>query len=66
MSKFFFLWPFLILWVMVLVSSHMVVFAGIPLALFAGYALQWVAMQVMEYAPSDMRHIHKTVSSLCL
>jgi palmitoyltransferase ZDHHC13/17 len=66
MSKFFFLWPFLILWVMVMVSSHMVVFAGIPLALFAGYALQWVAMQVMEYAPSDMRHIHKTVSSLCL
>jgi palmitoyltransferase len=62
MSKFFFFWPFLILWVMVMISSHMVVFAGIPLALLAGYTLQWVAQQVMEYAPSDMRHIHKTVS----
>lgn len=61
MNKFFFFWPFLILWVMVMISSHMVVFAGIPFALFAGYALQWIAMQVMEYAPSDMRHIHKTV-----
>jgi len=39
-----------------------VVFAGIPLALLAGYCLQWVAQQVMEYAPSDMRHIHRTVS----
>ncbi|KAH6712082.1 hypothetical protein BKA61DRAFT_609575 [Leptodontidium sp. MPI-SDFR-AT-0119] len=60
MNKFFFLWPILIIWVMVMISSHMVVFAGVPLALLAGYTLQWVALQVMEYAPSDMRHIHKT------
>ena len=63
MKKFFFLWPFLILWTMVMISSHMVVFAGVPLALLAGYSLQWVAQQVLEYAPSDMRHIHRTVSS---
>ncbi|KAG9236725.1 hypothetical protein BJ875DRAFT_210453 [Amylocarpus encephaloides] len=60
MTKFFFLFPFLILWVMVMISSHMVVYAGIPIALFAGYSLQWLAQQVMEYAPSDMRHMHKT------
>ena len=61
MNKFFFFWPFMIIWAMVMISSHMVVFAGVPLALLAGYTLQWVALQVMEYAPSDMRHIHKTV-----
>lgn len=60
MKKFFFFWPVLIIWVMLMVSTHMVVFAGVPLALFAGYALQWVAQQLLEYAPSDMRHIHRT------
>jgi len=62
MNKFFFLYPFLILWVVVMISSHMVIYAGIPLALFAAYCLQWLAFQVMEYAPSDMRHMHKTAS----
>ncbi|KAH6668801.1 hypothetical protein B0J14DRAFT_546993 [Halenospora varia] len=60
MTKFFFFFPFIILWVMIMISSHMVVYAGIPIALFAGYGLQWIAQQVMEYAPSDMRHMHKT------
>lgn len=64
MTKFFFFFPFLIIWTMIMVSSHMVVYAGVPLALFAGYGLQWIAQQVMEYAPSDMRHMHKTVSSV--
>lgn len=62
MKKFFFFWPFLIVWAMIMVMSHMVVYAGIPIALFVGYGLQWIAQQVMEYAPSDMRHMHKTVS----
>lgn len=59
-AKFFFFWPFLILWSMLMVSSHMVVFAGIPIALIAGYFLQYVAQLTMPYAPSDMRHIHRT------
>jgi hypothetical protein len=60
MTQFLFFMPFIILWVMIMISSHMVVFAGIPFALVAGYALQYVAQQSLEYAPSDMRHIHKT------
>jgi hypothetical protein len=63
MNKFFFFFPFSILWTMIMLASHMPVFVGIPLALFAGYSMQWAAQQVMEYAPSDMRHMHKTVSS---
>ncbi|KAG9244655.1 hypothetical protein BJ878DRAFT_440949 [Calycina marina] len=60
MNKFFFLWPTLIMLVTFFIASHMVVYAGIPIALFAAYCFQWFAYQVMEYAPSDMRHIHKT------
>lgn len=62
MTKFFFLFPFAIIWIMVMISSHMVVYAGVPIALFAGYTLQWVAQQVIDHAPSDMRQMHKTVS----
>ncbi|TVY59700.1 Palmitoyltransferase AKR1 [Lachnellula suecica] len=60
MTKFFFFFPFLVIWTMIMISSHMVVFAGVPLALFAGYGLQYIAQQVIDYAPSDMRHLHKT------
>lgn len=61
MNKFFFLWPFLILWTMIMISSQMVIFIGVPMALFFGYSLQWLAQQLLEYAPSDMKHLHKTV-----
>jgi hypothetical protein len=61
MNKFFFLWPFLILWLMLMVASHMVVYFGIPMALFIGYSMQWVAQSALPYAPADMRHLHKTV-----
>ncbi|EKD12887.1 uncharacterized protein L3040_007044 [Drepanopeziza brunnea f. sp. 'multigermtubi'] len=60
MTRFFFFWPWMVVWVMIMISSHMVVFAGVPFALLAGYSLQWVATSIMEYAPSDMRHLHKT------
>lgn len=63
MNKFFFLYPFLVVWVMVMISSQLVVYAGIPIALLAGYTLQWVATLALPYSPSDMRHLHKTVSS---
>lgn len=61
MSRFFFLWPFFVMWSMMMVGSHMVVFIGVPLALFIGYSLQWLAQQALPYAPSDMRHMHRTV-----
>jgi palmitoyltransferase ZDHHC13/17 len=61
MAKFFFFMPFLVIWSMIMIASHMVVFAGIPIALFIGYSLQWISQRVLPYAPSDMRHIHRTV-----
>lgn len=62
MNRFFFIYPVIILWAMMMIASHMVVFVGIPLSLFAGYCLQWFAQQMIAYAPSDMKKIHMTVS----
>ena len=63
MSKFFFLWPFLMIGVILYILSHMVIFAALPISLLVGFVLQRLATELLEYAPSDMRQIHKTVSS---
>lgn len=62
-TRFLFLWPFLLVWVVITTVSHAPVYLGIPLAFVFAYSLQWCAQQVMEYAPSDMRQFHKTVST---
>ncbi|KAI9803284.1 MAG: hypothetical protein M1825_002075 [Sarcosagium campestre] len=62
MLKFFFLWPIVIVWCVLMVSSQMVIYAGIPLALVASYCLQYVAVLAIKWAPPDMSHIHRTVS----
>lgn len=60
-TRFLFLWPFLLVWALLTVLSHTPVFLGIPLALGTAYGIIWCAKQVLEYAPSNMRHFHKTV-----
>ncbi|KDN66378.1 hypothetical protein CSUB01_06837, partial [Colletotrichum sublineola] len=59
-TKFLFLWPFLLVWSMVTILGSFPVFVGVPFALVVGYGLQWCAQQVIEFAPPDMRHFHKT------
>ncbi|KAF7560435.1 hypothetical protein G7046_g3720 [Stylonectria norvegica] len=59
-TRFLFFWPFLLVWSMIMLVSHFPIYIGVPLALAAVYAIQFVAQQVLEYAPSDMRHFHKT------
>lgn len=61
LNKFFFLWPFGVLYVVLSILSYMVVFAAVPIALFFAFSLQWAAQQVLPWAPSDMRHLHRTV-----
>jgi len=63
LNRFFFLYPLFMIPVTLGLLSSMVIYAAVPLALFSSYALQWLAQQVLTWAPSDMRHIHKTVSS---
>ncbi|CAJ0553324.1 Ff.00g118360.m01.CDS01 [Fusarium sp. VM40] len=59
-TRFLFLWPFVLLWAMLVTISSAPVYIGVPLGLAVVYGIQWVAQQVLEYAPSDMRHFHKT------
>lgn len=61
-TKFFFFWPFLVIWSVLMILSHMVVYAAVPLAAFIGYGLIWVAQQALQLAPADMKHMHHTVS----
>ncbi|KAI1006178.1 Palmitoyltransferase [Podosphaera aphanis] len=60
MNKFFFLFPFFIVWIMIMILSHLVVFLSIPFALITGYGLQTIAQKLIKYAPSDMKHLHLT------
>lgn len=61
-TRFLFLWPFLLTFAVLFVLSHAPVFLGLPMAGGIVYGVIWCAKQVLEYAPSDMRHFHKTVS----
>lgn len=59
-TRFLFLWPFLLVWAMLMTLAHAPVFIGVPVAFAVVYGLLKCASQVLEYAPSDMRHFHKT------
>ncbi len=62
LTKFYFFWPFLIVWCVIMILSHMVIYAAVPIAAFVGYSLQWLAIQLLQFAPPEMKHIHRTVS----
>lgn len=64
MSKFLFLLPTLMLWVEFMILSRLPIFVSVFLALFVVFGIQWAVNQVLEYAPPDMRQLHKTVCVL--
>ena len=61
LNRFFFLLPFVLLIVVFSILSRMVIYAAVPLAFFLAYTLQYMAQQALLWAPTDMKHIHKTV-----
>jgi palmitoyltransferase ZDHHC13/17 len=61
-TRFLFLWPFLVVWSMLVIFATFPVYWGLPLGLLAGYGLQFVAQQMLNYAPPDMRQFPRTVS----
>jgi palmitoyltransferase len=63
-TKFFFLWPFVLVWATLFLFARMPVYAGIPFGLLAAYTVQWVGKQLLAYAPPDMRQFEKTASLL--
>ncbi|KAI9801133.1 MAG: Palmitoyltransferase zdhhc17 [Piccolia ochrophora] len=60
MSRFFFLWPVVIIWAVLFILSNVVIYAAVPLAAVAGYGMQVVAQQALRWAPPDMNHMHRT------
>ena len=62
LNRFFFLCPFGVLFLVFTILSEEVIYAAVPLSILCAYALQWVAQQVLRWAPSDMKHLHQTVS----
>ena len=62
LTRTLFLWPFFVIFVIIYILSGMVVFAAIPIAFICAYSLQWVVQQLLLWAPSDMQHLHRTVS----
>ncbi|KAI9653169.1 MAG: palmitoyltransferase akr1 [Trizodia sp. TS-e1964] len=60
LTKFFFLWPFLIILTVITIFSKVAIFLGFPIALISGYFLYWVATQALRWAPNDMRQLYRT------
>ena len=66
LNRSFFLFPFFQMFIIFSVLSGMPIFAAIPITIFLVYSLQWAAQQVLQWAPSDMQHLQRTVSNLQL
>ena len=60
-NRFFFLCPFVFLIVIFVILSKVVIYVAVPLSIFLAYSLQWAAQQVLLWAPTDMKHLHRTV-----
>ena len=61
LNTFFFLCPVPVLLLVFLILSKFVIYAAVPIAFFCAYSLQWAAQQVLLWAPSDMKHLQRTV-----
>ena len=60
MSKFFFLYPFLIVFVGLYIISHFTIYIAVPAAFGVAFAMQYVAQYLGNHGPADYRQIHKT------
>ena len=61
LKRFYFICPFVLLFVVFTILSKMVIYVALPLALFLAYTLQFFAMQMLVLAPSDMKQFDRTV-----
>ncbi|KAI1916247.1 palmitoyltransferase akr1 [Ophidiomyces ophidiicola] len=59
-SKFFFLWPFTIIYIAIWILSEFSIFISIPLVLICIFGMQWVAQWVASRSISDFRLIQRT------
>ncbi|KAF1353826.1 Palmitoyltransferase akr1, ankyrin repeat-containing protein akr1 [Delphinella strobiligena] len=60
LDRFFFTWPTLVLGATLYILAWMPIYFGLPLSMLTSYCLQWSSTKLLVWAPSDMKHIHKT------
>ncbi|KAJ5888794.1 hypothetical protein N7495_008835 [Penicillium taxi] len=60
MSKFFFLWPFLTIFIALWILSNVVVFISVPATALIVFGMQWIAQQLANRGPSEYRILQKT------
>ena len=60
MSKFFFLYPFSIIFIGLYIISHFTIYIGLPVFLVVCLGMQYLAQRVCMIGPSEFRQIHKT------
>ncbi|KAF3030978.1 palmitoyltransferase akr1 [Penicillium rubens] len=60
MTKFFFLWPFLIILVAIWMLSNLAIFVAVPLVLVTVFGMQYVAQQFANKGPMEYRVLQKT------
>lgn len=62
-NRYYFLSPFLLLFICFFIFSRVMVFAALVLSALFASTFQYTAQYLLQWAPSDMKHIHKTVSA---
>ena len=62
LNRFFFLSPFFLVFLIIYILSGMTIYAAVPVAVFCACFLQLAAQQLLSWAPSDISHLHQTVS----
>ncbi|KAL2787460.1 hypothetical protein BJX66DRAFT_310844 [Aspergillus keveii] len=60
MSKFFFLWPFVLIFMVLWILSSMAIFVAIPVAIVVIFGLQYIARKAASQGPTDYRVLQKT------
>jgi palmitoyltransferase ZDHHC13/17 len=60
MAKFYFLWPFLVLWAAIALISDLSVYAGVPISFLVSFALQYFATYTTRWGVPEYRQIQQT------
>lgn len=65
-TKFIFVWPFVILSTCLWLMTDLPIYLGLPVAAVVAWAMQWLAQYFLRWAPANMKKLHHTVCLLPL
>ena len=61
LSRFYFCYPSVMIFLLVYILSSMVIYAAAPIAFVIAYTFHLGAQKLLTLAPPDMKHLHRTV-----